>query len=265
MSLRSTARPGRDRGADQDGDDDGAAAQVAAHQRERDHRHGRRGRGRGRSPATHRARFRPRRRRSRRAPPSAAAGRGRRGTPSPKTSAIVESAARSCSPMNDPCRLPPLTTNSTAPQATATVQKATRKTGELVEPLGRVSMNAAAPSARTAKSDSFPAAVTRARRVRDRADDDQHARRRRSPPSSQGEGTLPAEPELADREHRRDEQRRVGRADRERRAADADVQARQVGRPKQAEADGDEEDVEREFGHRQPCRAWRRAGHRESL
>ena len=84
-------------------------------------------------------------------------------------------------------------------------------------------------------------------------------------PSSQGEGTRAAEPELPDREHGRDEQRRVGRADRERRAADAEVQARQVGCPKQAEPEGDEEDVEREFRHRQPCRAWRQAGHPESL
>ena len=166
--------------------------------------------------------------------------------------------------MNDPWRLPPLTTNSTAPQATATVQKATRNQARSAN-RWRVSMNAAAPSARTAKSDSLPAAVTAPAEFGIALTDDEHARTPPIAPSSQGEGTL-----------RRSQSSRTastavtssaGSAGpiETRRAADADVHARQVGCPKQAEAEGDEEDVERKFRHRQPRRAWRLAGHRESL
>ena len=66
-------------------------------------------------------------------------------------------------------------------------------------------------------------------------------------PSSQGEGTLRRSQSCRTASTAGDEQRRVGRADRERRSADVDVQAREVGRPKQAEAERDEEDIERKF------------------
>ena len=194
-ALRSAVGPGRHRGADQHGDDDGAAAQVAAHERERDHRHG------AEIEAEHARQRRaeddpePRRRRSRRARrPGGRRSRSKRYA-SPSTSAIVESAARSCSPMNDPCRLPPLTTNSTAPQATATVQKATRNPARSAN-RRRVSTNAAAPSASTAKSDSLPGRRDGAGRVRDRADDDQQ-REGRDRAEQPGRGDAAAEPELA--------------------------------------------------------------------
>ena len=126
-------------------------------------------------------------------------------------------------------------------------------------------MNAAAPSASTAKSDSLPGRGDARSAEFGIALTTISTAKAAIAASSQGEGTLRRSQSSTDGEHRGQEQRRVGRADRDRRAADADVEAGEVGCPKQAEAEGDEEDVEREFRHRQPSRAWLRAGHRESL
>jgi hypothetical protein len=73
---------------------------------------------------------------------------------------MVESAARSCSPMNDPWRLPPLTTNSTGAPGDRHGAEGDEEPGEVGESLPGVDERAAAPSASTAKSDSLPAAVT---------------------------------------------------------------------------------------------------------
>ena len=95
-------------------------------------------------------------------PTSATAG-GRRSLTktyaSPKTRSMVASAARSCSPMNDPCRSPPSMTNSTVPHAIATTPKPTRNVANAAN-RARVSMNAAAPRASTESRASLPAAVS---------------------------------------------------------------------------------------------------------
>ena len=98
------------------------------------------------------------------------------------------------------------------------------KGGKLAEPPARVDERGGGER-EDGEVGQLPGGSDRTGRVRDRAEDDQH--RKRSDRAQQPRRrNPPAEPELPDREHGGDEQRRIGRADGECRSTDVDVKAR---------------------------------------
>ena len=147
--------------------------------------------------------------------------RDRRREPSSPT------AARSCSPRNEPWRPPAPPTKPTAPQKHRRTTVYATISSASAASRSRVSRNAAAPSVSAANSASLPGRGQRGGSVRDRGADDQE-RERRGRRQQPGRRQRAPRPEAQAGEDRSHEQRDVRRADGDGRSGDSEVDAREV-------------------------------------